>query len=53
MKVNLHVHVLRVKLPIGEAETLLTLLNQKQLSIRKAAELNFRRWTVETFYDLL
>jgi hypothetical protein len=47
------VRVLKVKLPTGETETLLTSLNQKQLPIRNAAELYFRRWAVETSYDLL
>jgi hypothetical protein len=47
------VRVLKVKLPTGETETLLTSLNQKQLPIRMAAELYFKRWAVETSYDLL
>lgn len=47
------VRVLKVKLPTGETETLLTSLNQKQLPIRKAAALYFKRWAVETSYDLL
>jgi IS4 transposase len=44
---------LKVKLPTGETETLVTSLNQKQLPIRKAAGLYFKRWAVETSYDLL
>jgi hypothetical protein len=47
------VRVLKIKLPTGETETLLTSLNQKQLPIRNAAELYFRRWAVETSYDML
>ena len=47
------VRVLKVKLDNGETETLLTSLNQKQLPIRKAGELYFQRWKVETAYDLL
>jgi hypothetical protein len=47
------VRVLKVKLDTGETETLLTSLNQKQLPIRKAGELYFQRWKVETAYDLL
>ena len=47
------VRVLKVRLPTGETETLLTSLNQKKLPIRKAAGLYFKRWAVETSYDLL
>lgn len=47
------VRVLKVKLPTGEVETLLTSLNQKVLPIRKAGALYFKRWKVETCYDLL
>jgi len=37
----------------GETEILLTNLNQKQLSIREAGELYFKRWGIETAYDTL
>jgi hypothetical protein len=47
------VRVIKVKLPTGEAETLLTLLNQKQLPIGETAVLYFKRWAVKTSYDLL
>lgn len=47
------VRVLKVKLSTGEAETLVTSLNQKQLPIRKAGALYFERWKVETAYDLI
>lgn len=47
------VRVLKVTLPTGETETLLTNLNQKQLPIRNAAELYFKRWGIETAYDTL
>jgi hypothetical protein len=47
------VRVLKVKLPTGETETLLTSLNQRQLPIGEAAALYFKRWGVETSYDLL
>lgn len=47
------VRVLKVVLPTGEVETLLTSLNQKQLPIRNAATLYFERWKVETAYDLI
>lgn len=47
------VRVLKVKLPNGETETLLTSLNQKQLPIGKAAGLYFKRWAVEISYDLI
>ena len=47
------VRVLKVKLPTGETETLLTSLNQKKLPIAKATDLYFRRWAVETAFDLI
>lgn len=47
------VRILKVVLPTGEVETLLTSLNQKQLPIRNAAPLYFERWKVETAYDLI
>jgi hypothetical protein len=47
------VRVLKVVLPNGETETLLTNLNQKQLPIRCAARLYFKRWGIETAYDTL
>jgi hypothetical protein len=47
------VRVLKVKLPTGKMETLLTSLSQKQLPLAKAAELYFRRWAVETAFDLI
>jgi hypothetical protein len=47
------VRVLKVKLKSGETETLLTSLNQKQLPINKASGLYFKRWAVETSYDLI
>jgi IS4 transposase len=47
------VRVLKVMLPTGEIETLFTSLHQKQLPIRKAGELYFQRWGVETSYDFI
>jgi hypothetical protein len=47
------IRVLKVTLPTGEVETLVTSLNQKQLPIRKAANLYWRRWAVETSCDLI
>lgn len=47
------VRVLKIDLPTGETETLLTSLNQKQLPIRDAGELYFKRWGVETSYDVI
>jgi len=47
------VRVLKVKLPTGETETLLTSLNQRQLPIGEATVLYFKRWGIETSYDLL
>ncbi len=45
--------MLKVALPNGETETLLTNLGQKQLPIRYAARLYFKRWGIETAYDTL
>lgn len=47
------VRVLKIRLSSGETETLLTNLNQKQLPIRNAGELYFKRWGIETAYDTL
>ena len=47
------VRVLKIPLPTGEIETLITTLNQKQLPISKAGALYFQRWGIETAYDLL
>ena len=47
------VRVLKIKLPSGEIETLLTSLHQKQLPISQAGELYFNRWGVETAYDII
>lgn len=47
------IRVLKVKLPTGEVETLLTNLNQRMLPIHKASELYWKRWGVETALDLL
>ena len=50
---SFRVRVLKVKLPTGEIETLLTDLNQKQLPIKKAGALYFKRWGIEVAYDTL
>jgi hypothetical protein len=47
------IRVLKIRLNTGEVETLLTNLNQKQLPIREAGPLYFKRWCVETGYDAL
>lgn len=47
------VRVLKVVLSNGGTETLLTNLGQKQLPIRCAARLYFKRWGIETAYDTL
>jgi IS4 transposase len=44
---------LKIRLDSGETETLLTNLNQKQLPIREAGALYFKRWGVETGCDAL
>ena len=52
-KQDYRVRVLKIKLATGETETLLTNLNQKTLPIAKTKELYFKRWGVETAFDLL
>lgn len=47
------IRILKIRLASGETETLLTNLNQKQLPIRNAGELYFKRWGIETAYDTL
>ncbi len=47
------IRVIKVTLPSGEVETLLTNLSEKQLPIGEAAELYFKRWGIETAYDTL
>ena len=47
------VRVLKVSLPSGETETLLTNLDEKQLPFSQAADLYFKRWTIETAFDTL
>lgn len=47
------VRVMKIFLPTGEIETLLTSLDQEQLPLSDAGALYFKRWGVETSYDLL
>jgi hypothetical protein len=47
------VRVLKVTLATGEVETLMTSLDENQLSLDEAGELYFERWGVETAFDLL
>ena len=47
------VRVLKVKLPNGESETLLTDLSQKKLPISRAGDLYFKRWGIEVAYDVI
>jgi hypothetical protein len=47
------VRVLKIKLNTGETETLLTTLNQRQLPIREAGDLYFKRWGIEVAYDIM
>ena len=47
------VRILKVSLPSGETETLLTNLDEDQLPLSQAAELYFRRWAIETAFDTL
>ena len=50
---NFSVRVLKVVLSTGEIETLLTNLNQEQLPFDQAGQLYFKRWGIETAYDIL
>lgn len=47
------VRVLKVEIPGGETETLLTNLPETLLPRENAAELYFKRWAVETAFDIL
>lgn len=47
------VRVLKVTLSTGETETLLTNLDENQLPLSQAAQLYFKRWTIETAFDTL
>jgi hypothetical protein len=51
--VSYTVRVLKVLLPSGEPETLLTSLPKGKLALRDAAALYFKRWAVETAFDLI
>ncbi len=50
---NFRIRVIKVTLPSGEVETLLTNLAEKLLPVREAAELYFKRWGIETAFDTL
>ena len=47
------VRVLKVSLPFGKTETLLTNLDENQLHVSQTAQLYFRRWAIETAFDTL
>lgn len=47
------VRVLKAPLSSGDTETLLTNLDDKQLPFSQAADLYFKRWTIETAFDTL
>ena len=47
------VRILKVLLPTGEIETLVTNLDENLLPLSKAADLYFKRWTIETSFDTL
>ena len=47
------VRVLKVSLPSGETETLLTNLNESQLPLSQASQLYFKRWAIEIAFDIL
>lgn len=50
---DFQVRVLKVKIPDGETESLLTNLPETLLPRENAAELYFKRWAVETAFDTL
>jgi hypothetical protein len=51
---KLKIRLLRIELPNGEVEVLMTtLLDSKKYSTKMFKELYFMRWGVETFYDSL
>ncbi len=50
---DFQVRVLKVKIPGGETEPLLTNLPETLLPRKNAAELYFKRWAVETAFDTL
>lgn len=47
------VRVLKLRLSSGETETLLTNLDSEYLPLAQAGELYFKRWGIETAYDIL
>jgi hypothetical protein len=47
------IRVIKVKLPTGETETLLTDMDESQLSVGEAKAVYFRRWGIEVSYDTL
>lgn len=50
---NIRIRVIKVKLQSDEVETLLTNLDEKQLPYKDVADLYFKRWEIETAFDLL
>jgi len=51
--VTFPVRVIKILLPTGEVETLLTSLDEQTLPHHEAGELYFNRWSVETSFDLI
>ncbi len=49
----MRIRVIKVALSSGEMETLLTSLSEEYLPTAEAGELYFRRWGIETAYDIL
>lgn len=47
------VRVMKIELPTGETETLLTTLKEDELSLEEAKELYFKRWGVEGGIDFI
>ena len=50
---GLRVRVLKFELPSGEVETLITNLFDKRMGIKAFRKLYFKRWPVETEYDIV
>lgn len=50
---NIKVRIIRIPLSTGETEYLLTNLDSNEVTIEEMGELYFKRWGIETAYDVL
>jgi len=50
---DINVRVLKFTLPSGEVETLVTDITDKRMGIKAFKELYFKRWPIETKYDVI